>query len=153
VSVGSESRRSRSSRSALIMARPGAALRLAQVRGQGLQQPAHQLGVAAVPAVLHVQVHHRTAHVREAQPQLGGVAVLALAHHEDAVGPLQQLAVDGVGGEGRGAGGAHLVAGVAGVERLGGGAAVHIGGADEQDALGLHGQPSLAHCSGAGAAC
>src|SRR5882672_6072412 len=70
--------------------------RRAQVRAQTAQHPAHQLGMPALPAVLHVQVHHRRVRIGEAQLDQRLMAVFLLAHDEDAVRPLKELAGEGV---------------------------------------------------------
>ena len=110
-------------------------LRGAQVGTQLLQQALDQLRVAAGPAVFEVEVDQGAVDVGEADLDERPVSVLPLAHHEHAVGPLQQLAADRRAGELGGASGADLVARVALVEVLGRAAAVDVGGADEQDSL------------------
>jgi integrase len=113
----------------------------AQVGLQPLEQPGHELGMAPPPAVLDVQVHHGPVDPREAQAELGLVAVLLLAHHEDAVGPEQEVTVHRDRGKGSGARRADLVPLVALVEVLGGPAAVHVGRTDKKDALAQDDEP------------
>ena len=102
---------------------------------QGLQEPPHQLGVPALPAILDVEVHHRPLHVGKAEAQQALVPVFALGHDEDPVGPAQQIAVHGVVGEGCGAGRAHLETRIVLVEVLRGATAIDVRRADEQDPL------------------
>ena len=102
---------------------------------QTAQDEAHELGVTPRPAVLDVEIHERAVHVREADADQGAVLVLPLVHHEDAVGPEEQVPRERHGGEGREPRGADFVSLVGPVEVLGGAAAVDVGGADEEDAL------------------
>ena len=105
------------------------------MRAEAPQDEGHKLRVAPRPAVLDVEVGEGPVHVGEADPDERAVLVLALVHHEDPVGPEEQVPGQTRGGEGRDARGADLVALVGTVEVLGGAAAVDVGGADEEDAL------------------
>ena len=105
------------------------------MRPEAAQDERHEVGVAPWPAVLDVEVGERPVHVGEADPDERAVLVLALVHHEDPVGPEEQVPGETHRGEGRDTRGADLVALVGTVEVLGGAAAVDVGGADEEDAL------------------
>ena len=95
----------------------------------------HQLGVAPRPEVLDVEVGDRPVHEGEFQLDARAVLVLALVHHEDPVGPEEQVLGETHRGEIRDTRGADLVALIRSVEVLGGATAVDVGGADEEDAL------------------
>ena len=105
------------------------------MRPQAPQEDRHELGVAPRPAVLDVEVGERPVDVGEADPYERSVLVLSLVHHEDPVGPEDQVPRERHGGEGREPRGADFVSLVGPVEVLGGAAAVDVGGADEEDAL------------------
>src|SRR5207249_6421529 len=76
----------------------------AEVGDEPLQHAADELRVAAVPAVLDVEVDHRPVDVREAHLEQRAVMLFPLAHDEDAVRPPQQLACHRRGREGSEAG-------------------------------------------------
>ena len=105
------------------------------MRPEAAQDELLELGVAPRPAVLDVEVRERPVDVGEVDPDERAVSVLALVHHEDPVGPEEQLLGETHRGERRDARGADFVAFVVAVEVLGGAAAVDVRGADEEDAL------------------
>jgi len=106
------------------------------VRPEAAQDERHELGVAPRPTVLDVEVDDRPrVRVGELHPDARAVVVLALVHHENPVGPEEQVLGERHRGEIRDARGADLVALVGTVQVLGGAAAVDVGGADEEDAL------------------
>jgi hypothetical protein len=105
------------------------------VGAQAALEEVHELAIAPVPAVRHLEVHHRAFDVGEADPDEGAVLVLLLAHHEDPVRPEEKVAGEEHGRKGGESGRADLVALVVAVQLLRGAAAVDVGGADEEDAL------------------
>jgi hypothetical protein len=106
------------------------------VRPQPAKEEAHELRVSPPPAVLDLEVHDRAVHVGEADAEDGTVLVLFLVHHEDTVGPEQQVPGQGYGGEGGDACRPDLVTLVVPVEVLSRRAAIDVRRAEEEDALG-----------------
>jgi len=94
-----------------------------------------ELGVATAPEILDLQVDDRPVHLPEAHLDERAVLVLGLVHHEDAVCPVEIVPRELPGGEARHPTGADLVSLVVAIEVLRGLASVHVGRADEQDAL------------------
>jgi len=107
----------------------------------------HELAVAPAPAIRHLEVHHRSIDVGEADPDEGAVLVLVLAHDEDPVRPEEEVAGEEHGRKGGESGGADLVALVVAVQILRGPAAVDVGGADEEDALAVRDGLPLEDCT------
>ena len=105
------------------------------MRPEPAQDEGHELGVPPNPAVLDVEVHERAVHVREPDADERAVLVLALVHHEDPIGPQEEVPGERHGGERRDPCGADLEPRVAPIEVLRRPATVDIGGAYEEDAL------------------
>src|SRR4051812_16493325 len=108
-------------------------------------QAAHEVRMVTRPAVFDVEVDRGPVDAGEAMADLRVVPIEALVHHEDAIGPDEQLGGDGIGGKGGHAGGTHFVAGIVAIQRLRGRAAITVRGADEED--------SFRHQNGRGSAC